>query len=391
MRNWACFCLLLSPLLLSEPASAGQRYALLIGVDNYSNLQPLNYCGNDARALGSCLAESGFSAFNIVCMEDRTPFQRLKPTKSNIEANLKAIVEGLNPDDLVLISFSGHGVFLEDKRGGAGKSYFCPIDAQVQRRESLIEVDWLFDALSRCRAKRKLLLVDACRNQVHPRGARAVNSQSDSTSFTRSLAESLESVSGGVSLITSCDKGQFAMEDPRLQQGVFSHFVRQGLLGHAPRSPDGSISLLNLFRYVNERTKSHVDKNFREEQTPTLKGEITGDFSLTDPLPTVLATAPLPMIQNSDDALRLLRGNWVCGKRRAVFGLLGKMQIITEEGFEYDFMMSIDLSGGPTKWRVEAVEAENRFQKHMAEYEWHDKDHFTWRGPLGELTYVRTP
>jgi len=53
-----------------------------------------------------------------------------------------------------------------------GKSYLCPEDTQVDKlKETMIALDAVYSRMAECKASLKLLLVDACRDDVVPEGA----------------------------------------------------------------------------------------------------------------------------------------------------------------------------------------------------------------------------
>jgi hypothetical protein len=136
----ACLCLgaCLSAFLPPAPAVAqiggravvveptrGQRWAVLVGVNQYTELNDLNYCVADARALRDQLIAAGFPKDNVFLLVDGAAEQIGQPFRANIEQRIKAVVAVAGKDDLVLVSFSGHGVHPD------GKSYFCPTEASL--------------------------------------------------------------------------------------------------------------------------------------------------------------------------------------------------------------------------------------------------------------------
>ena len=62
-----------------------------------------------------------------------------------------------------------HGV----QFSGSEESYFCPADARLADRSTLIPLDEVYADLEACEAGFKVLLVDACRNDPQSDNARA--------------------------------------------------------------------------------------------------------------------------------------------------------------------------------------------------------------------------
>ena len=71
---------------------AGRRWALLIGVDQYKRLTKLQYCGDDMRALGQRLVDSGFHKDRVVVLQDQAKGVDFQPLKLNIEEQIKLIL-----------------------------------------------------------------------------------------------------------------------------------------------------------------------------------------------------------------------------------------------------------------------------------------------------------
>ena len=252
-----------------------QKWAVLVGINDYSNMKTLEQCRNDAEGLRRQLIKAGFHSDNIVLLADGAKRQRHLPFKANIERQLKLVLSGAEKGDLVVVSFSGHGVHI------GGKSYLCPSEALEDNVEkTMISVDDVYRRLHTCRAAFKLLLVDACRNDPRLSGSRnAAHARN-----VRGLAETLKKPPAGIMVLASCAPGQLSWEDEKLGHGVFMHYVLEGLAGKADREAAGNrnrrVSLLELYDYCNVSTKRFVRLNRNDLQTPMLWGETTGNFDL---------------------------------------------------------------------------------------------------------------
>jgi len=111
---------------------ASEKWAVLIGVDDYAYAKDLKYCGADMQALQKELTQVGFEARQVLLLNDDATEKRLQPYKSNIEKQIELTCSNAERGDLVLIAFSGHGVH-------AGKvSYLCPTDAELDDRSTFI-------------------------------------------------------------------------------------------------------------------------------------------------------------------------------------------------------------------------------------------------------------
>jgi uncharacterized caspase-like protein len=215
----------LPPLALAQRgARTGESYALLIAVRQYepSELRSLKYTEADVEKLAEVLIAEGYPRENVrVMTQTRGAAQaRLLPTAANIRTELALMLKNMDATDRVVVALAGHGVQL---RGSTDESYFCPADARLEDRSTLIALSQVYAALEKCGAGSKVLLVDACRNDPLTEQARdAGRPVVDLPSITRPLKKR---TLGGVAALFSCSEGEKAFEHPDLQHGVFFHFV----------------------------------------------------------------------------------------------------------------------------------------------------------------------
>jgi len=246
------------------------RWAVLVGVDDYSEIRKLRFAGNDQRALAEQLIASGFPEDQVFLLHDKAEDKKYLPFRANIEKQLELVLGTVSPGDLVIVGFSGHGVQLE------GKSYLCPEDTQIDKLgTTMIPLEDVYGRMAKCRASLKLLIVDACRNDILPAGRRSVV-------LSRSLGE-FDGVKDqppeGILLLSSCGSGQASIEDEQFGHGVFMHYMLEGLKGKAANA-EGGVSLAGLYDYASLQTKKYVARKFNGFQTPALKGEINGPFEI---------------------------------------------------------------------------------------------------------------
>lgn len=300
--------LVLTALVFSPTATAeGKRYALIVGVKTYRPGQPLPelpFTENDASDLAKTLEAGGYQVTLMTQTVGRTEGKEvLAPLSDFIRDQLDAMLDNpfLTDEDVVIVALAGHGVQYEliegdgDNAKKTPKFYFCPGDADIAKlktanevadRNRLLDLGELYDALNKCKAGGKLLLVDACRNDPTKPGV------------TRSLASAtlppLPPPPGGTAAFFSCSAHQKAFEDVELKHGVFFHHVIEALKGDADsstakRAADGQITLSELSEHVSSSTYDYVRTKYSgAKQAPELKGE----FRLTIPLITGLNGTP---------------------------------------------------------------------------------------------------
>jgi tetratricopeptide (TPR) repeat protein len=278
--------LLVVTVLLSDANAAdqpqGRRWALLVGVNDYANLEDLRYCAADMRDLEKHLVDAGFDKEQVFVVHSGHADSKYQPFRSNIEKQLDMVLGFVEPDDLVLVAFSGHGVLVD------GQTYLCPTEADVDRPETLVAVDAVYQKLERCRASLKLLIVDACRNDPRPAGRRSATPKQD----LERLGQSFQQPPEGIVLLASCAPGEISMESEEFGRGVFMNYLLDAFTGSADTDKDGRISLGEAAEYAGLKTKLYVARKYNDSQRPYLTGDTT-----IEALAYAIATRlPLPAI-----------------------------------------------------------------------------------------------
>jgi hypothetical protein len=177
---------------------------------------------------------------------------------------VKAVLQKCRKGDTILLAFAGHGLQFEGQKDG----YFCPNDARpfAEKTDSLISLGKIYAELDASFAAVKIMLVDACRNDpLVPRGSRGVD------------ADTAPPPPRGVAALFSCSAGQTAIEDSKLQHGVFFYYVLQGLMG-AAKDADNEVTIQGLSSYVSKQVAREVPKRYGAEaqQSPNLKADLSG-------------------------------------------------------------------------------------------------------------------
>ena len=240
--------------------------ALLIGINGYTGtLTPLEYCVKDMNLLAETFEKIGVAPENMTKMTDDATDENLKPTLTNILTQMDILTSDASENDTIIIAFSGHGVHDLER----GKNYLYPKDANPRLVRTLISYSDIDEMLSRSKAKRKLFLIDACRNTLL-KGAKAGQNQNEGFNETFDTTK-------GTAFLLSCSQQEHSWELDELNHGVFTYFISKGLSGEADINDDGQISLQELNEYVKEQTKKTVWEKNRANQTPILRTEIADD------------------------------------------------------------------------------------------------------------------
>jgi len=260
---------------VSEPAllrlkgvpAAAQRspalYVLAIGVADYQ-LSFFDLGGgvasNDAKDFATTLSSGGNQAFaggKTTVLTDRAA------TAPAIRAAFSDLIARVEPNDVVVVFFSGHGqqidgdyVFAPYETGFAdhrailerakrGEAFPDHLVSEIFRKDGISQAE-LSTALAALRASRILVILDTCFG-----GAFDALSGQQRNGLTTALGERFAESSGRY-LIASA-RG-FALDDPEAQDtshtSIFTGSILRSLRGAADRDKDGAVTLAEVAEYV---------------------------------------------------------------------------------------------------------------------------------------------
>lgn len=246
-----------------------RRVALVVGIDRYQDpaLQGLRYAGKDAVDLARVLSASDRGAFEVHLVTSADgPVSRERFWEAFEQASAR-----LQPDDTFLVYFAGHGT-LDLATGGtehhlltSGSSLDRPAATGIPRAQ-------LQARLGELPARRRVIVLDACfsgggRSQLAPdtqdalRKLRGPAPPPPAPRFSRYEAWLFAAV-----------HHQAAQEDPRLENGVYTHFLVRGLEGEADLDGDGLVDVLEAHQWALDGTLAHTGGG----QVPLLYTERAG-------------------------------------------------------------------------------------------------------------------
>lgn len=181
--GWAYLTILV--LVLCYPTSSfAERYALIVGVDGYTNTAPLKNAVNDALAIEKKLLSLGFKRENV------TVLQNSQSSRIGIQAAWQNLAGRVTKDDVVVFFFAGHGMQID------GTNFIVPQDMPSDFfREGLLSIREMLDDLTLSGDEPKLVLfiVDACRDNpwgiVDTFGQRSVSVPSATPGAPKSISK----------------------------------------------------------------------------------------------------------------------------------------------------------------------------------------------------------
>jgi formylglycine-generating enzyme required for sulfatase activity len=244
--------------------SYAKSFALVIGIDRYQKIHPLNYAVADARDVAATLPSLGFPKENIRLLVDG---QATKDAINN--ALYRDLNERMQVTDRLFVYFAGHGETQDIKGGEEG--YLLPVDADPKALgATAISMDEVKRMGQRVNARHVFFAIDACFAGFATRSA---VTQSTSDAYLTKVA-TLQAVQ----VLTAGRKGEQAIEEGG--HGLFTRRLLDALRGQADLEDRGYITASQLFSWIEQR----VVRDSEGKMTPQyrqLEGE--GQFFFTMP------------------------------------------------------------------------------------------------------------
>jgi hypothetical protein len=137
----------------SLPPKSGDNHLLLIAIDEYEQCPRLYNCVKDSEAFAQVLHQQYQFA------EERTArLHNQAATRPAIMKHLGQYVKTLGPDDQLVIYFSGHGIYDEDRKEG----FWAPVNGSLDATYDCVANQDVLRELKAIKARHVLLVVDSC-------------------------------------------------------------------------------------------------------------------------------------------------------------------------------------------------------------------------------------
>ncbi|MEA5566660.1 caspase family protein [Anabaena sp. UHCC 0399] len=232
----------------------GKNWAIVVGINNYDNLQPLKYAKRDAEAMQAWFKEEALFDQVFLFTEDSpqiptNPPISTQPTQGRFKRFLNAQFEEplLKPEDNLWFFFAGHGKRFIDQ------DYLMFLDSDPTDYTTAISVDYVTQRLRRCGADNVVLLIDACRDE------------GDRSGLGMGMQEHK-----GVITFYSCTANQKSWEIDELQHGSFTYSLLEGL---RLKGEANCATVERLEHYLRYRVPQLTTYYKKSQQNPCLKAE----------------------------------------------------------------------------------------------------------------------
>ena len=157
---------------LQNSIHIGNYHALIVGINNYEEWNPLKTAVKDAMVLKDVLIERyGFKKDNVILRTDD------EATRLKLILDLRKLASRLGDQDNLLIYYAGHGQ-LDDL---TGDGYWIPVEGELKNPVTWISHSTIKSILSseRVRAKNIVVVADSCYSGTLLRGGPSLLSMGD--------------------------------------------------------------------------------------------------------------------------------------------------------------------------------------------------------------------
>jgi uncharacterized caspase-like protein len=261
----------------SVKAEPAEHWGILIGISDYEPIGPggpdLQYADDDANDMYQVLtSEHGWKKENIIKLVDSAA------TKTSIQNAIDNLSNKVEPNDLFLLFYAGHGSYTADQppidEADGFDEYFLTHDL-----EAILD-DELAIMLEKIKSKQVVVIIDACFSggffKVADIEARTVPGKPHE--------KLIDTINGdlakqGYVVLTASDEDETCAESSTLQNGVFTYYLLEGMSSKpfpADLNNNQKVSAEEAYVYAAPRAT-----NFNPHQHAQLWDAIPGEAELT--------------------------------------------------------------------------------------------------------------
>lgn len=234
-----------------------EKFAFIIGINNYKNVNSLEYAENDAKSIKDILInEYRYKEDNITLLlgEDAN--------KENILNHYSKYINETFDNDSLLFYYAGHGETYMGIQGNEG--FLVPYDGTQENWNTLISWKEIIEKSNLMKAKHIFYVIDACYSGL-------ALSRGPAFASSRFLTDILSRPARQVLTAGKGDQKVADAKGPIANHSLFTGYFIKGIQGEAAQE-NGIITANMLMAYVSNK----VGNDSNSFQTPQA-GEIFGD------------------------------------------------------------------------------------------------------------------
>lgn len=207
----------------------GDKHAFVVGVSEYLQVPHLKFGAKDATDIADALQTVGFK--DVVVLHDQA---ELPPQRHIIFDQLGGLNSTLDPDDVLLFYFSGHGMMEK------GSDYLLPIEASSKAlKNTAIALQDAVDQLTASGSKNVVMFVDACRDELKTgKGIQSIGANA------KSVINNVDD--GGIAAFFSCQDNErsYEIDSDEIKQSAFTYCLLEAIRKREIRTVDETAAFL---------------------------------------------------------------------------------------------------------------------------------------------------
>jgi thioredoxin len=303
----------------------GPRLALVVATANYADaeLTQLRATAQDAADMAEVLADPEIGGFTVTTVIDESAHQ--------VRLAIEDFLADRSTEDLLLVYLSCHGLLDAWRR-----LYFAAADTRKARLGATgVESAWIVDELEHCRARRQILILDACFSGAFAHGAKG--------DADVGLGDRFIGHGRGRVVLTASSATEYSFEGESAHPSdaagsVFTSALVNGLrTGAADADQDGLISVDDAYSYVFDQIRTYGTAQTPQRWLYAAEGKIV---LARNPAGTVIGPTSLPELLRISLASEYLRlrigavnelGEWLrCGDPDRELAALHHLRILAD-------------------------------------------------------------
>ncbi|NEO88582.1 MAG: Clp protease [Spirulina sp. SIO3F2] len=292
------------------------KVALLIGVSEYQELNPLPSAVRDVAALKVVLAQEAIGGFDHVKTLEN-------PELTQLQDAVYELFEQCSKEDLVLLYFSGHGVKDQSLELFLTTPQTRKNDRGLIVPHTAVSARYLQNRITTSRCQRTVVILDCCYSGAFAKGM---------TAKDEGKVNVLEQLGGkGRAILTSSTAVQSSFQQDERSLSLYTHYLVEGIkTGAADLDGDGQISADELHQYTHQKV-TEESPAMTPEFYPVKEGHRIFVAKAPQDEPLLLYRKEVQrLVAEQDDAIAFLTGEFDPWDRALLDDCMQKWQIPAE-------------------------------------------------------------
>ena len=228
------------------------RFALIIGVNEYETIDNLPSAENDA----------GFFydyAINALGIPEDQIVLNINPELKDLYKSINKVQKTLSNESELFVFYAGHGLNYQNENILLPSDF----DASVIEQTAIKQSEML-NLLAKTSPKNVIVVLDTCFSGLGREGNQLVDSR-----FV-TIAEPNANIPKNFIIVSSSGGYEWSRNHPEMNHGLFTYYFLEGLEGKADLNYDQSITIKELFDY----TRNNVQQFSNFEQNPVISSQV---------------------------------------------------------------------------------------------------------------------